>query len=53
MKTGVGVTWSTAVLFIFSIIYFSMMSDLGLFDPLVNFLVKKLVITLLWLRYQL
>lgn len=41
MKTGVGVTWSTAVLFIFSIIYFSMMSDLGLFDPLVNFLVKK------------
>lgn len=41
MKAGVGVTWSTAVLFIFSIIYFSMMSDVGLFDPLVNFLVKK------------
>ena len=34
-------TWSTAVLFIFSIVYFSMMGDMGLFDPMVNWLVKK------------
>jgi len=38
---GVGKTWSTAVLFIFSIVYFSMMGDVGLFDPMVNWLVKK------------
>lgn len=41
IQAGVGKTWSTAVLFIFSIIYFSMMNDVGLFDPIVNFLVKK------------
>ena len=40
VSSGVGKTWSTAVLFIFSIIYFSMMGDVGLFDPLVNWLVK-------------
>lgn len=40
VKAGVGKTWSVAVLFIFSIVYFSIMSDVGLFDPLVNFLVK-------------
>jgi CitMHS family citrate-Mg2+:H+ or citrate-Ca2+:H+ symporter len=40
IKKGVGTTWSTAVLFIFSIIYFSIMGDVGLFDPLVNWLVK-------------
>ena len=36
VKAGVGKTWSTAVLFIFSIVYFSMMGDMGLFDPMVN-----------------
>ena len=41
MSAGVGKTWSTAVLFIFSIVYFSMMGDMGLFDPMVNWLVKK------------
>ena len=41
ISAGVGKTWSTAVLFIFSIIYFSMMGDVGLFDPMVNWLVKK------------
>ena len=41
VKAGVSKTWSTAVLFIFSIVYFSMMGDMGLFDPMVNWLVKK------------
>ena len=41
VKAGVAKTWSTAVLFIFSIVYFSMMGDMGLFDPMVNWLVKK------------
>ena len=41
IKAGVSKTWSTAVLFIFSIVYFSMMGDVGLFDPMVNWLVKK------------
>ena len=41
IKEGVSKTWSTAVLFIFSIVYFSMMGDMGLFDPMVNWLVKK------------
>jgi CitMHS family citrate-Mg2+:H+ or citrate-Ca2+:H+ symporter len=41
VKAGVAKTWSTAVLFIFSIVYFSMMGDVGLFDPMVNWLVKK------------
>ena len=31
VKAGVSKTWSTAVLFIFSIVYFSMMGDMGLF----------------------
>ncbi len=41
VTAGVAKTWSTAVLFIFSIVYFSMMGDMGLFDPMVNWLVKK------------
>lgn len=41
VSAGVGKTWSTAVLFIFSIVYFSLMGDLGLFDPLVNWLANK------------
>jgi CitMHS family citrate-Mg2+:H+ or citrate-Ca2+:H+ symporter len=40
MKKGVTTTMPVAVLFIFSIVYFSIMSEVGLFDPLVNFLVK-------------
>lgn len=40
MGKGVGTTWSTAVLFIFSIAYFSLMSDAGMFDKLVDKLVK-------------
>lgn len=41
IQSGVTTTMSIAVLFIFSIVYFGVMSDVGLFDPLVNFLVKK------------
>lgn len=46
IQAGVSKTWSTAVLFIFSIVYFSLMSDVGLFDPLVNYLAKKPAIIL-------
>lgn len=38
---GVGSTWQTAILFIFSVTYFGIMSDAGLFDKLVDGLVKK------------
>lgn len=41
IKKGVTTTMSTAILFLFSIIYFSVMSDVGMFDPLLDFLVKK------------
>ena len=41
IKVGVSKTWSTAVLFIFSIVFFSLMGDVGLFDPMVNWLAKK------------
>lgn len=41
IKVGVSQTWSTAVLFIFSIVFFSLMGDVGLFDPMVNWLAKK------------
>lgn len=41
MKAGVSKTWSTAVLFIFSIVFFALMGDVGLFDPMVNWLSKK------------
>lgn len=37
---GIDSTMKNATLFIFSIIYFGVMSDVGMFDPLVNFLVK-------------
>ena len=40
VKSGVTTTMPVAVLFIFSIVYFSIMSEVGLFDPLVDFLVK-------------
>lgn len=38
---GVGSTWQTAVLFIFSVTYFGIMNDAGLFDKLVAGLVKR------------
>lgn len=41
IKSGVTTTWSIAVLFIFSIVYFGVMSDVGMFDPLVNYLTEK------------
>lgn len=41
VKDGVAITMPIAVLFMFSIIYFALMSDAGMFDPLINFLVKK------------
>ena len=41
IKTGMNSMLSTAILFIFSISYFTMMSDAGLFDPIINFLIKR------------
>ncbi|MCD7906831.1 MAG: citrate:proton symporter, partial [Clostridium sp.] len=38
---GVGSTWQTAILFIFSVTYFGIMNDAGLFDKLVDGLVRK------------
>lgn len=40
ISKGVGSTWQTAVLFIFSVSYFGIMNDAGLFDKLVAGLVK-------------
>jgi CitMHS family citrate-Mg2+:H+ or citrate-Ca2+:H+ symporter len=41
VKSGVGSTASTATLFIFSITFFGLMSDVGMFDVLIDKLVKK------------
>lgn len=41
IKEGVGTTTSNAILFIFSVVFFGVMSDVGVFDIIVNFLVKK------------
>lgn len=41
VKTGLNTMLNTAVLFIFSISYFTLMSDAGLFDPIINFLIKR------------
>lgn len=41
IKAGVGTTMPIAALFMFSIIYFSVMTDVGMFEPMVNYLVKK------------
>ena len=41
IKTGMNTMLSTAVLFIFSISYFTLMSDAGLFDPVINFLIRR------------
>lgn len=40
IKEGIKTTTSNGILFIFSVIYFGVMSDTGLFDVIVNFLVK-------------
>lgn len=40
INDGVRTTMPIAVLFIFSIVYFCVMNDVGMFDPLVNLLVK-------------
>ena len=41
IKTGMKTMMSTAILFIFSISYFALMSDAGLFDPIIDFLIKR------------
>ncbi|MFR1127232.1 MAG: SLC13 family permease [Enterocloster bolteae] len=41
IKDGMATMLSTAILFIFSISYFTLMSDAGLFDPIINFLIKR------------
>ena len=41
INSGLDTVWETAVLFIFSVEYFSMMNDAGMFDKLVDALVKK------------
>lgn len=41
IKTGMSSMLSTAILFIFSISYFTLMSDKGLFDPIINFLIRR------------
>lgn len=41
VATGLNTMLETAVLFIFSISYFTLMSEAGLFDPIINFLIKK------------
>lgn len=41
IKEGVKTTTNNGILFIFSVIYFGVLSDTGLFDVIVNWLVKK------------
>lgn len=41
IKAGMSTMLSTAVLFVFSISYFTLMDEVGLFDPIINFLTKK------------
>lgn len=41
VKDGISTVSNNSVLFIFSIIFFGVMSDLGVFDIVVNWLVKK------------
>lgn len=40
VNAGLGTVWKTAVLFIFSTSYFGIMNDAGMFDPIVDRLVK-------------
>lgn len=41
IKAGVSGVHSTAVLFIFSVLFFGLMSDVGLFDRIINALMKR------------
>lgn len=41
IETGMKSMLGTAVLFIFSISYFTLMNDIGLFDPIIHFLTKR------------
>lgn len=41
VQIGLGSILNTAVLFLFSISYFTLMSEQGLFDPLVDFIISK------------
>ena len=41
IKDGVSTTTSNGILFIFSVIYFGILSDTGLFDIIVNWLVQR------------
>lgn len=41
INKGMGSVWKTAILFIFSVCYFSIMNDAGLFEPLVKGLDKN------------
>lgn len=41
IKKGVGTTMNTAILLFFSVIFFGVMSDVGVFDVVVDWLVKK------------
>lgn len=41
IQTGLGSILNTAVLFLFSISFFTLMSEQGLFDPLVDFIIGK------------
>lgn len=41
VKEGIKTVTSNGILFIFSVIYFGVLSDTGLFDVIVNWLVKK------------
>lgn len=39
-KTGLGSVMNVVVMFIFAILYFGVMQDVGLFNPLINFMIK-------------
>lgn len=41
ISKGVATTWPVAVLFVFSITFFGVLTDAGMFEPMVNFLVRK------------
>lgn len=41
INAGLNSVWKTAVLFIFSTSYFGIMNDAGMFDPIVDWLIKK------------
>lgn len=41
IEAGMESMMDTAILFVFAISYFTLMSEMGLFDPVVNFLIKR------------